>query len=323
MTISHKRRRIVIRKPEGAFTAFRRAGAAGETKLCIYKGSHKTEPDGNRTQLYAINTYSASSQLVAREEFKDGDSINAFEYDYDAPQRTSKLSKLSRSMIPHTRRCIRSHSDYETLCYNLMTGLVESGSFLLNGNLINFSLRYRKNARFLDELLSGEFVMAHLSVSVQWCAPSRRNPERHERWIPYTRVLKASFIQGTDTYESSWSYDHQMHPTVMTKLNGEDIKTPEMIEFNWLGVLKKPKYERFDSEDPLYHANFWNSNWLAKTMGLSVQRIPVSTSMARSKLWKAWKGSKELDGVVVRWLDEKLVRRDRVSKRYWRLRDSG
>ena len=323
MTITHERRRTLVCKAEATFTAFRRAAAGGGEKLYIYRGDHKIEPKSNYTQLNAINTYNSTRQLILREEFRAGEVTNVFKYDYDIPEKTGKLSKPRRSKVPHTRRCVKGPSNYEVLCYSPSTGLVDSGSFLLDGNLVNFVLRYRKNARFDDELLSGDFNMAHLSASVSWCAPPRRNRENREKWVPYSKVLKATFFQGFDTFVSTWSYNHQMHPTIRTKLNGNEVKTPDMIQFDWLGVLKKPRYEKFADEDPLLMANFWNNNWLARIMGLSVQTTPISTSRARSRLWKAWKGSKELDGVIVRWLDEKLVRKDRVLKRYWRLRDRG
>jgi hypothetical protein len=49
----------------------------------------------------------------------------------------------------------------------------------------------------------------------------------------------------------------------------------------------------------------------------------MSTSQGRSLLWKAWKDSSDYDGVVVRWLDERLLRRDAILKPYWRMRDFG
>lgn len=58
-------------------------------------------------------------------------------------------------------------------------------------------------------------------------------------------------------------------------------------------------------------------------MGLNTRFNPVSTSQARSRLWKRWKDTPGFDGVVVRWLDETLLRREPLLRPYWRRRDSG
>lgn len=323
MTITHKRNRIVIQNASGVFTAFRRREASGGFKLYTYKGSHKIESNSDHSMLVGINTYSASKQLIAREEYANGESTNVFEYDYDLPMKRGRnvLAKRIRAM-PHTRRCVHGLRDLENVSYN-SHGLVERGSYMVGGNLMHYKLSYRKNAQFPDELLRAEFQMAHLSCSVSWSAPPHRHPEKLDRWIPQTKVLKCTFLQGADIYESSWTYDHLMHPTITTTLNGQKVPTPPLIEHDWLGVLKKPSHPSFTDEDPLLNSTSWNTNPIARVLGLSKQRIRVSTSFTRSRLWKAWKSSTDLDGVVVRWIDERLVRKDKVLNRYWRLRDSG
>lgn len=323
MTITHKRNRIIIENASGIFTAFRRGEGSGGFQLYIYKGSHKVEPNGERNMLVAINTYSASKELASKEEYANGESMNLFEYDYDLPTkpRRSFLGKQIRVM-PHTRRCVRGPKDLENVSYN-SHGLVERGSYMVGGNLMHYKLSYRKNAQFLDELLRAEFQMAHWSCTVSWSAPPLRHPEKLNRWIPHTKVLKCTFLQGPYIYESCWTYDHQMHPTITTTLNGQKVSTPPLIEHDWLGILKKPSHPSFAAEDPLLNSTLWNTNPIARVLGLSKQRIRVSTSFARSRLWKAWKSSTDLDGVVVRWIDERLVRKDKVLKQYWRLRNSG
>jgi glycosyltransferase involved in cell wall biosynthesis len=319
MTIKHKRNRIVIQTTSGIFTGFRRSADTG-FKLCIYKGDIKTEPSNNAT-LVAINSYASNRQLKSREEFEHGNSVNLFEYDYE-PQPKVMFRNASQRLIPEGRRCVRGRRELENIHYNEM-GLVESGSYMTGENLTNFKLRYRKNASALDELLEGEFVLAHLSANVSWCAPPLRRAEKKNRWIPHTKVTKATIIQGPDVFKSTWKYDHQMHPTISTTLNDQKVPTPPLIEHDWLSVLKKPNHQRFADEDPLLNSTWLKNNAVSRLFGFANQRVPVSTSMARSKLWKSWKSSSNLDGVVVRWIDEKLVRSDKILKKYWRLRDSG
>ena len=319
MTVTHKRTRILIQSEKGMFTGFRRPFETG-FKLHVYKGSLKQEPS-HQGALVAINTYSKEKKLQSREEFENGSSINLFEYSYEQTAKVKFRNAVVRTM-PESRRCIRGKRELENVTYN-NRGLVESGSYLTGENLTHFRLRYRKNATALDELLMGEFVLAHLSANVSWCAPPNRRSEKKNRWIPNTKVTRATFVQGPDVFESSWKYDHQMHPIITTLLNGQKVATPPLIEHDWLGVLKKPGHTRFADEDPLLNTSAWNTNAVTRMLGLAKHRVPISTSMARSRLWKAWKSSNNLDGVIVRWLDEKLIRSDPVLKKYWRLRDAG
>jgi glycosyltransferase involved in cell wall biosynthesis len=319
MTVSHKRSRIVIQSSKGIFTGFRRSFEKG-FKLHVYKGDIKSEPS-NQGLLVAINTYSQQRKLQSREEFENGSSINLFEYDYEQAPK-GKLRNAVVRALPESRRCVRGRRDLENVVYNNQ-GLVESGSYMTGENLTHFRLRYRKGATTLDELLMGEFVLAHLSANVSWCAPPTRRSEKKNRWIPNTKVTKATFVQGPDVFESSWKYDHQMHPTITTYLNGSKVPTPPLIEHDWLSVLKKPSHTRFADDDPLLNTSAWNTNAVARMLGLAEHRVPISTSMARSRLWKAWKNGRDLDGVVIRWLDEKLIRKDPVLRKYWRLRDAG
>ncbi|ETN38635.1 uncharacterized protein HMPREF1541_06672 [Cyphellophora europaea CBS 101466] len=322
MTITHKRSRIVIQSSKGIFTGFRHPAEPG-FDLKIYKGDLKSEPSNNnsRNSIVAINKYSSTRQLLSREEFDGANSINLFEYEYEQPTKVKFRNHIKRT-VPEARRCVRGKRELENLVYN-DKGLVESGSYMTGENLTHFTLRYRKNATALDELLSGEFVLAHLSANVSWCAPPLRRSAKKNRWIPHTKVTKATFVQGPDVFESTWKYDHQMHPTITTTLNGQKVPTPPLIEHDWLNILKKPDHTRFADEDPLLNSSRWTTNALARVFGFATQRVPISTSMARSRLWKAWKNSRDIDGVIARWVDEKLVRKDKVLKKYWRLRDAG
>jgi hypothetical protein len=88
-------------------------------------------------------------------------------------------------------------------------------------------------------------------------------------------------------------------------------------------VLKKPTKFNFLDDDVLIHFNSLRSHALLRWMGFYKHRNQVSTSRARSRLWKAWKNVPGFDGVIVRWLDEKLLRKEPLLRSYWRRRDRG
>lgn len=322
MTITSKRNRIVIQGLDGTFTAFKHEETGG-FKLFQYAGLQEIEPEGGSKALKFINTYSKQMILLIREELENGKVVNVYHYEYQTPaKQVVKLSKGSMARLPISRRCVRGKNNLESVRYNRQ-GLVESGSYVLDDNLIRFKYHYRKNSRFGDELLRAEFVLNHINCTVSWCAPPTRRPEKVERWIPHSKVTEATFVQGPDVYESRWLYDHKFHPTIFTTVNGQKVQTPPMIERDFLGILQKPQHTNFVRDNPLFYSNGIGSNVITRFFGLSKQRFPVSTSRARSRLWKAWKDRVDFDGVIVRWMDERLLRRDEVLKPYWRSRNWG
>ncbi|KAI2721186.1 hypothetical protein CBS147354_5868 [Penicillium roqueforti] len=321
MTIHIKKSRIIVQSQDGTFTAFRHHEIDGTFKIYHYAGEHSTEPKEVKS-LKFVSTFSGEMLLLVKQEFKDGKVINEYHYDYRSPTKKSfKLSKSS-NRIPLGRRCVSGANHLQSVQYN-RKGLIESGSYMKDGNLIRFKYHYRKNPRFGDELLRAEFVLSHISCTVSWCAPPRRHPEKVERWIPHSKVTEASFVQGADVYESRWLYDHKFHPTIFTTINGQKMQTPPMIEHDYLGVLSKPKYTCFVHDNPFVYCDSLQSTFLTRTLGLTKKRFVMSTSRARSLMWKAWKDRVDFDAIIVRWMDDRILRRDKVLHPYWRSRDWG
>jgi glycosyltransferase involved in cell wall biosynthesis len=321
-TVKLKRGRVIIQGLDGTFTAFRHDGPDGGFKMCIYLGEHRSEPKDRKSLKY-VNTYTTEMLLLVREEFENGDLLNEYHYDYRSPAKKGfKLSRPLNPRLPLGRRCVSGKNRLQRLQYN-RSGFIDGGSYTKDGNLIRFQYHYRKNPRFGDELLRAEFVLNYMSCTVSWCAPPRRHPEKIDRWIPHAKITEATFVHGSDVYESRWLYDHKFHPTIFTSLNGQKVQTPPMIENDHLGVLAKPKYTCFFQDNPLFFCNNLKTNPLSRFLGLTKRRFPVSTSRARSLIWKAWKERVDYDGVIVRWIDERLLRRDKVLAPYWRSRDRG
>lgn len=322
MTVSIKKNRFIVQSLDGTFTAFQHDTFDGGSKAFYYDGVHKTEPKGAKLLKY-ISTYSKEMLLHIKQEFKSGDLHNEYHYDYRAPTGKSfRLTKGSEARIPLGRRCVRGKNHLQSVQYN-RKGLIEAGSYMKDGNLVRFKYHYRKNPRFGDELLRAEFVLSHISCTVSWCAAPLRHPEKVERWIPHSKVTEATFVQGADVYENRWLYDHRFHPTIFTTLNGQKVQTPPMIEHDFLGVLSKPRDTSFVHDNPLFYCDSLSSNIFTRALGLTRKRFPVSTSRARSTMWKAWKDRGDLDGIIVRWMDDRLLRRDKTLAPYWRSRDHG
>jgi hypothetical protein len=321
--ISLKHGRLIIQASEKSLTAFIRNGANGSFKLFFYRGIHEKEPTD--TNVISVSSYSGDLRLMSREEFENGVSVTEHVYEYQVNgkrQRDKKISKAESHRIPLTRVCVRGENQSASYQYN-HKGFIESGSYVRHGNLIRFKYHYRKNAKYADELLRAEFVLPHLSCNVSWAAPPIRHPEKPERWIPHSRVQEATFVQGSDVYECDWVYNHQYHPVINTRLNGYPVDTPEMIEHDWLGLLKKPSGTSFVDDNPLLSFSTLEPSFIGRFTKLNTKTLPASTSQKRSQLWKVWKQRSNIDGVVIRWLDERLLRKDGLLKSYWRKRDRG
>jgi hypothetical protein len=319
--ITQKKDRLIIRSYGDAETAFVHPAENDGFKLVFYQGIHKQEPTWGHTR---ITTYSKDMRIVSREEYKNTQITNKFIYDYPAlrTQRVNMITKVQNTRIPLARHCIQGSDDGAKVQYN-HKGHIESGTYVQHDNLVRFKYHYRKNAKYDDELLRAEFVLPYMSANVSWCAPPIRHAEKMERWIPTPRVHEATFVQGADVYECSWLYDHKFHPTISTKLNGMSVDTPDMIRFDWLGVLKKPTKCTFTDENPLLGFKTATSSIMSRLFRTNIKRQEISTSRARSQLWKAWKKRLDLDGVVIRWVDEELLRKEALLRPYWRRRDRG
>ncbi|KAL6231217.1 hypothetical protein BDW75DRAFT_220749 [Aspergillus navahoensis] len=321
MTINIKKGRYIVQSLDGTSTAFRHNQPDGGFKVFYYTGTPKTEPQGTKS-LSCVSTYSKDLLLLIRQEYKGGNIVNEYHYDYRTPTKKGISLKMTETKIPMGRRCVRGTNHLQSVQYN-RKGLIEAGSYMKDGNLVRFKYHYRKNPRFGDELLRAEFALSHITCTVSWCAPPLRHPEKVDRWIPHAKVTEATFVQGPDVYEARWLYDHKFHPTIFTTLNGQKIQTPPMIEHDYLGVLAKPRLTSFVHDNPLFYCDSLSSNIFTRTLGLTRKRFPVSTSRARSLIWKAWKDKADFDGITVRWMDERLLRRDRTLSPYWRSRDWG
>ncbi|KAH4233171.1 hypothetical protein HBI06_065230 [Parastagonospora nodorum] len=319
--IVQKKHRLVIQSYGDTETAFVHTLEDGNFKLVFYQGTPEQEPTWGQTR---VTRYNKDMQITHREEYKNGKVLNAYTYEYASKRasRLIKLSKVKNSRIPTSRICTAGDDERAKVQYN-HKGHLESGSYISHGNLVRFKYHYRKNAKYDDELLRAEFVLPHMSANVSWCAPPVRHAEKMERWIPTPRVLEATFVQGADVYECTWLYDHKFHPTITTKLNGSSVETPDMIRHDWLGVLKKPTRCTFTDENPLLAFKAPTSSFVSRLLRTNIKQQEISTSRARSHLWKAWKKRNDLDGVVIRWVDEELIRKEALLRPYWRRRDRG
>ncbi|RLL97776.1 hypothetical protein CFD26_103140 [Aspergillus turcosus] len=308
-----EKNRIVLESLNGVTTCFMHVETDGCSRLYQYSGRHEQEPS-QRQNLVAINTYTDKLSLRNREEY-DGKGTLQNEFVYDYPE-------TSRGKLPMQRQCLAGDLEGQVVQYD-QRGYITTGSAMRGVNPVQFQYWYRKNAKFDDELLRAEYVFPHIKIKVAWSMPPPTRPERLDKWIPYPRVTEAVFIQDGDVYNAQWTYDHKFHPIIATTLNGDHIPTPPMICDDWFHVLEKPTGCSFLHDNPLVSFYSTKTNIITRHLGFNIKQYPIPTSRARTHLWKSWKASKEFDAVTARWLDEILLRSDRILRPYWRRRDWG
>ncbi|KAJ0269219.1 hypothetical protein COL922a_014768, partial [Colletotrichum nupharicola] len=124
MTINIKKSRYIVQSLDGTFTAFRHNQPDGGFKVFYYAGTPKTEPQGTK-DLRGVSTYSKDLLLLIRQEYKHGNVLNEYHYDYRAPSKKTLTLKLSDSKIPMGRRCVRGENQLQSVQYN-RKGLIEA-----------------------------------------------------------------------------------------------------------------------------------------------------------------------------------------------------
>ncbi|CAG8959327.1 hypothetical protein HYFRA_00013097 [Hymenoscyphus fraxineus] len=312
------RNKIDVESLNGPSTCFFNTLPDGSSELHQYSGVLKENPKGT-WNLMAINTYSGEMVLRRREEYSKEQRTNVFEYKYHD-------DKKSRSKVPLARECVNGPLQGQIVHYD-KRGYITSGSYVKDGNLTQFKFFYRKHAKHEDELLRAEFELAHIKIQVAWSAPPAKNPQKLDKWIPYIKVTEATFTDVTNVdehrvYRCRWTYEHKHHPTISTTLDGVEVETPPMIRHDFFKVLQKPQNCSFVTENPLFLFKSAQSSFLERLLSLNRKHYPISTSRARTHLWKAWKSGKKLDAVTARWLDERSLRSDHDLSPYWIARDT-
>jgi glycosyltransferase involved in cell wall biosynthesis len=309
-----EKNRIIVESLSGSLTCFTTSLPDGAFELFQYSGRHDEEPSDLK-QLVAINNYSNRMDLLQRREYRGEKVCNVFNYEYPA-------GKTRGLRLPVQRECVEGDLKYQIVQYD-DRGYINMGSTFRGVNPVDFTYWYRKSAKFEDELLRGEYVLPHITIRVNWSMPPRNNPDRMDNWIPFSKVAEATFVQGQDIYHATWDYEHKFHPDIFTTLNGNPVMTPPMIKEDWFHVLQKPEKCGFLSDNPLLSFSSPRSNIISRLLGLNKKRYLIPTSHARTQLWQTWKTSNEVDAITARWLDERILRSDKILRKYWRHRDFG
>ncbi|KAI9744746.1 MAG: hypothetical protein M1818_001671 [Claussenomyces sp. TS43310] len=317
-------------------------------ELTIFEGLHSQPP--SNPQDHQIATYDDSMRLVRLVNVKaKGDQSDDRYYHY--PTTNSKTKQP-------TSRATRTTED-ELFVYYDKFGRVTHGELMKTDTRFRFVYDYKAATRGSTQVIQATYTVAGseppIIYKIYWCRPSESDAEDIQTWAPTSRVARVIKMTGDQMRETTFTYEHKRDPiilqtTSLTTTSGiQDIECLKAFNDEY-GLLKKPLAEVFGDEDLLFYHSRRAITKVAneptlptKSSSSRVQpllhtlsaffrlskskrhtaRQTLSTAMIRTALWKQWATRTDITGVTACYLDEFLLRREPVLRKYWKLRDAG
>lgn len=331
-------RTITVNTPFWQVTGFVLHDRDGQLGVVVYDGLHATTPDGQRP--VAIAYYDTSYRLRQRQEFRGADkkSIDTV-YQYD--ERDSRRWPISKTTIDSAKRLLTRYDK---------NGRPISGKVSRGEIDFDFEFLYRKSKED-SEVLKATYTSTSgpsvISISVFWCVRPRTGSNDIKHWIPSEKIQRVIGTLDGKTYDMKWTYKHARKADIEASLIDQHGKRmpclpPTQIMEDKFGFLKKPKHVSFDHEDLLiYHplssierlsrykagcgaeGSGWTKPLSRFGVGEKVVYRRLPTAVLRTALWTLWGKAPYVDAVSACFLDEMILRKEPLLRRYWHLRDSG
>ncbi|KAI4726637.1 hypothetical protein E4T49_05652 [Aureobasidium sp. EXF-10728] len=335
---------ITVDTPFSKASGFLSRDVNSNLVVSIFDGIHKTLPESQPLKALAIYD---QAYRVMRYETNPGDpktrTTSTFEYQNHEWRRwpTKKIT------MEGGRQEIDSFYDKH--------GRVVSGKLFSGEAEFSFEYLYKKRPKGNTEILKATYTQENAEgtppvVSVFWSVQPRSGSEKVKNWTPSEKIRRVIAVLDGQTYETEWVYKHARDPDLETTLTDEHgtvltgVPAPAAILEDALGLLKRPKDLSFDQVDLLiYHPLRWlarfpkygeevskPSSWFMTLMpfGYSDTKKKVvyrklPTAVLRTALWTFWAKPPHLDAVSACFLDEMILRKEPLLKKYWKLRDAG
>ncbi|KAF3934863.1 hypothetical protein ABW19_dt0202847 [Dactylella cylindrospora] len=223
-------------------------------------------------------------------------------------------------------------------------GRQSHGSIFSGGREWYFEYLYAVTPPSSREILKARFTSLDPDFpaiySVYWCIVPLHEDSNIRKWKPYDKITRLVYSYKQRSWDTTWTYTHQRHPTLSTvylendEIRFQDQPAPEALQDAY-GFFKKPKNLGFENEDILYfHPPSKIGSLFASSLGkgrgsmLSFSKkklvyAPITTARLRTTLWQQWATATNLDAVSSCYIDELILREEPLLKKYWKLRDSG
>ncbi|RDW73621.1 hypothetical protein BP5796_07063 [Coleophoma crateriformis] len=341
--------RIVENHPNGTRSGFLVFSQYG-FNLRIYDGLFEKEPT-NKDHFSATYDQDGRLDQLMRMKSEDGEFVSTthWMYSYDDEEDFGSPSRRTLYQKNASQDCDEFYDEH---------GRIATGECLKNGTRFRFVYKYdhrvtENSSNILSAVFTSVDIDEPVVFQVFWCLPS---PILDDVWIPTDRVQCVIKASTHKVEEISWSYDHKVDPVI--KRNTRPVYSETYTDADVLdgfedeyGILVKPTMNAFQDEDLLYFTDLatieafaddtdwldeedlelkglreWRRSGVSSFRGksrsvISIRKLP--TSVLRASLWKQWASTTNLDAMTACLLDEKILRKEPLLKKYWSLRDSG
>ncbi|KAK6517691.1 hypothetical protein TWF506_004873 [Arthrobotrys conoides] len=258
-------------------------------------------------------------------------------YDYDPGEKHSRHPAF-KTVIKDNR--------IDKIFYDAQ-GRQSHGSIFAGGREWYFEYLYAITPPTSREILKARYTSLDPDYpaiySVYWCIVPLHEDGNIKKWKPYEKITRLVYSYRSSSWDTTWTYAHQRHPTLSTVyLEHDEIKFQDQPASEALqdlyGFFKKPQNLGFENEDLLFFhppskigslfagkLGHEKASWISK-FSFSKQKVvyePVHTAKLRTILWQQWSSAGNLDGVSACYIDELILREEPLLKQYWKLRDRG
>ncbi|KAJ9624030.1 hypothetical protein H2203_005477 [Taxawa tesnikishii (nom. ined.)] len=329
-----KGNRITVDTPLWKATGFISRGVNEPLGIAVYSDLHDKVPEGKRP--IAIAFYDDRHRLNRRQDFL-GPEDKPITTTYQYADNTSRwpISKITTE----TKGQLKTQFD--------KYGRPISGQIIRGDTAFDYEFSYKKGSHTAEDVLMATYTSAnddsHMSLTAFWCVKPRTGSNKIKHWTPSDKIQRVLATFKGKTYDLRWTYKHSRDIDVQASVLDDEEVMQDKYDF-----LKKPKHRSFDHEDLLiYHPTYCIQRLASPRSGSSLdprqwfssrsskfsaalphfgkkvvyRRLPTST--LRTALWSAWGKAPFVDAVSACFLDEMILRKEPLLRKYWHLRDAG
>lgn len=291
----------------------------------VFKGKHAAMPQTHEN-LTSMGFYGARQRLLRRQVYQNGN-LKA-EYNFEYGNETGELP-LRKTLTWSEKKTATANNAAVVVTYDAF-GRLSTGTQTLDGLAYDFKYYY---ARKSDDVVKIEFECQDEEIRVEafYGSTPRRKADNINKWLPAKHLMKLAVKVGQRPAElTTFSYDHQAHPTLSCTVLGNVVPTPNYARDDSFKLSKPPKETNHLEEDIVWgFPNAFKTNrsrtarMLLSLFDLDVRRTRLTTWKFREALWKKWKAGFDIDAAAAVHLDEQALRHEPLLRPYWRARDRG
>ncbi|KAK0386712.1 hypothetical protein NLU13_6547 [Sarocladium strictum] len=325
------RNSITVELPRRTITGFATDEEDGAMVLSVYDGALKEPPAGKSPMFKAVYE---GCRLKGRVD--EGTVGTSYQY-----------AEGHRGRWPITKEVMGN--SFRTIGFYDKYGRVSRGIITLGVTEFAFRYHFKSAPKGSADVLAADFKLVDSGsddiLSVYWGVPLGHDGSDYD-WVPSSRISRIVKVISGKRYVTEAEYPHRRDPVITTFLEEDDggrtaiARCPRVFDEEAL-LLARPNNLSFDMDDlliyhtplqvkqmrrhagrkPTFLSNLHPLTWLTWSGKRVYHSVP--TWRIRTELWNDWIKSGTLDAVSACWMDEYILRKEPLLRRYWKARDRG